>query len=99
MPSGYDVHDERIEVFLPLTIDPKTFPTSRGSHFLFLIGRLKSGVTAAAAQAHKDSEPAHQRHPRTRFGYSGQDHIVPISAIVADGKTLATDGKDCTIVE
>jgi putative ubiquitin-RnfH superfamily antitoxin RatB of RatAB toxin-antitoxin module len=35
MPSGYDVHDERIEVFLPLTIDPKTFATSRGSHFLF----------------------------------------------------------------
>src|SRR5262245_48772497 len=54
MPSGYDVHDERIEVFLPLTIDPKTFPTSRGSHFLFLIGRLKPGVTAEAAQADID---------------------------------------------
>ena len=36
MPRGYDVHDERIEVFLPLTIDPKTFPNSRGSHFLYL---------------------------------------------------------------
>src|SRR3954471_8454844 len=23
MPSGYDVHDERVEVFLPLTIDPR----------------------------------------------------------------------------
>src|SRR5262245_1173336 len=54
MPSGYDVHDERVEVFLPLTIDPKTFPTSRGSHFLFLIGRLKPGVTAEAAQADID---------------------------------------------
>jgi predicted permease len=54
MPSGYDVHDERIEVFLPLTIDPKTFATSRGSHFLFLIGRLKPGVTPQAAQADID---------------------------------------------
>ena len=26
MPPGFDIHDERIEVFLPLTIDPKTFP-------------------------------------------------------------------------
>ena len=29
MPPGYDIHDERIEVYLPLTIDPKTFPNSR----------------------------------------------------------------------
>ena len=26
MPPGFDLHDERVEVFLPLTIDPKTFP-------------------------------------------------------------------------
>src|SRR5262252_5849007 len=30
-PFGYDVHDERVEVYLPLTIDPTTFPTSRAS--------------------------------------------------------------------
>src|SRR5262249_26194975 len=30
MPRGYDTHDERIELFLPLTIDPKTFANSRG---------------------------------------------------------------------
>ncbi|HTL44205.1 MAG TPA: ABC transporter permease [Vicinamibacterales bacterium] len=49
MPRGYDVHDERIAVYLPLTIDPKTFPTRRGNHFLYLIGRLKNGVTPAQA--------------------------------------------------
>jgi putative ABC transport system permease protein len=54
MPSGYDVHDERIEVFLPLTLDPKTFAARSGSHFLFMIGRLKPGVTPQAADADID---------------------------------------------
>jgi predicted permease len=54
MPRGYDIHDERLDVFLPLTIDPKTFPNSRGSHFLYLVGRLKDGVSAKAAQADLD---------------------------------------------
>ena len=54
MPSGYDVHDERVETYLPLTIDPKTFPTNRGSHFLYLIGRLRPGVSRQAAQADID---------------------------------------------
>jgi predicted permease len=55
MPPGYDIHDERIEVFLPLTIDPKSFPNNRSSHFLMLIGRLKDGVTPGQAQADLDS--------------------------------------------
>jgi len=55
MPRGYDIHDERIEIFLPLTIDPKTFPNSRSSHFLYLIGRLKDGVSQQQAQADLDS--------------------------------------------
>ena len=54
MPRGYDVHDERLEVYLPLTIDPTTFPASRGSHFLYAIGRLKNEVSSAAAQADLD---------------------------------------------
>ena len=53
-PFGYDVHDERVEVYLPLTIDPTTFPTSRASHFLYLIGRRKPGKTLRAAQADID---------------------------------------------
>ncbi|HUL72394.1 MAG TPA: ABC transporter permease [Vicinamibacterales bacterium] len=51
MPRGYDVHDEKIELWLPLTIDPATFPRNRGSHFLYLVGRLKSGVTIEQARA------------------------------------------------
>jgi putative ABC transport system permease protein len=75
MPPGYDIHDERIEVYLPLTIDPKTFPNSRGSHFLYLVGRLKPGVTPQAAHADLDQVMAmweRQKAPRvhvpTRVG-------------------------------
>jgi putative ABC transport system permease protein len=50
MPRGYDVHDERVQIYLPLTLDPKTLPQRRGNHFLYLIGRLKPGVTMAQAQ-------------------------------------------------
>ena len=41
--------------FLPLTIDPETFPNSRGSHFLYLVGRLKDGVSPQQAQADLDT--------------------------------------------
>jgi predicted permease len=68
MPHGYDIHDERVEVILPLTIDPKTFPNNRGSHFLYLIGRLKDGVTRQQAQADLDSMIDQWR------GLSGNQH-------------------------
>ena len=61
MPAGFDIHDERIEVILPLTIDPKTFPNRRGSHFMYLVGRLKDGVTPGQAQADLDSMIAQWR--------------------------------------
>ena len=49
MPAGYDVHDQRVELWLPLTINPDS-PGSRGGHFLYLIGRLKREVTVAQAR-------------------------------------------------
>ncbi len=49
MPAGYDVHDQRVELWLPLTINPDS-PGSRGGHFLYLIGRLKRDVTVAQAR-------------------------------------------------
>ncbi len=51
MPPGYDLHDERIEVWLPLTIDPKQLAGNRSNHFLFLVGRLKRGVSIPQANA------------------------------------------------
>ena len=54
MPRGYDVHDQRVEMWLPLTIDPAS-PGNRGGHFLYLIGRLKAGVTEGQARAELDT--------------------------------------------
>lgn len=51
MPRGYDVHEQRVEIWQPLTIDPATFPTRRGGHFLYLVGRLKDDVSFDQAKA------------------------------------------------
>ena len=50
MPPGYDVHDQHVQVWLPLTLDPAK-PGNRGGHFLYLVGRLKPGITLAEARA------------------------------------------------
>ena len=50
MPPGYDVHDEKVLVWLPLTLDP-TNPGNRGGHFLYLVGRLKDGITIQQAKS------------------------------------------------
>ena len=50
MPRGYDVHDSKVQVWLPLTLDPAN-PGNRGGHFLYLVGRLKDGVTLQQARA------------------------------------------------
>jgi predicted permease len=49
MPPGADVMDNRTEIWLPLGLNPG-FRQNRGNHFLYLIGRLKDGVTPAEAQ-------------------------------------------------
>jgi putative ABC transport system permease protein len=50
MPPGFDVHDEKIELWRPLTLDPAN-PGGRGGHFLYLVGRLKDGVSVTQAKA------------------------------------------------
>jgi len=54
MPPGYDVHDARVQVWLPLTLDPAN-PGNRGGHFLYLVGRLKQGIGVAQARADVES--------------------------------------------
>jgi putative ABC transport system permease protein len=51
MPRGYDVHDSKIEMWQPVTIDPAVLPNTRGNHGFYLIGRLKDGVTRQQALA------------------------------------------------
>ncbi len=49
MPPGADVMDNRTEIWMPLGLNPGN-RQNRGSHFLYLIGRLKDGVTPQAAR-------------------------------------------------
>ena len=63
MPRGYDVHDQKVELWQPLTIDPSTFANSRGGHFLYLVGRRKDGVSRAQALA--DIDRLHAEWPKT----------------------------------
>ena len=54
LPRGFDVHDNRIELWLPFTIDPANLSGSRGNHGIYAIGRLKPGVSLDAARAELD---------------------------------------------
>ena len=88
MPPGFDIHDERVEVFLPLTIDPKTFPTRRGGHFLYLVGRLKDGVSVQQAQTDLDTMIAQWRtlsgnqHSPGKVGTN--EHLLQMHPMKAD---------------
>ena len=50
MPPGFDVMDNKIEVWLPLRLDPSN-RRNRGNHGLYLIGRLADGRSMSEAQA------------------------------------------------
>ena len=50
MPPGTDVMDNRTAIWMPLGLNPGN-RQNRGSHFLYLIGRLKDGVTLDSARA------------------------------------------------
>ena len=50
MPPGADVMDNRTEIWMPLGLNPGN-RQNRGSHFLYLIGRLKDGVTETQARS------------------------------------------------
>ena len=56
MPRGYDIHDERVEVWQPLTIDPARLQTTRSSHFLYL-RRSAASARHARARATRTSNP------------------------------------------
>jgi predicted permease len=53
MPPGFTVADERVEVWLPLALDPAK-PGSRGNHYLYMVGRLKPDVSLAQARGEID---------------------------------------------
>jgi putative ABC transport system permease protein len=50
MPRGFDVHDEGVRIWLPLRLDPANPAQYRGGHYLFMIARLKDGLSLGAAR-------------------------------------------------
>src|SRR5262245_19255221 len=50
MPPQFDLMDRKIEVWIPLVLDPAN-RQNRGNHFLYLIGRLNEGVSLPMARA------------------------------------------------
>jgi predicted permease len=51
MPPGFDVMDNKVEVWLPLRLDAANRTQNRGSHGLYLVGRLNDGIPQAQAEA------------------------------------------------
>ena len=50
MPPGFDLHDSKAQIWAPLGLDPSN-RQNRGSHFLYLVGRLAPGSSEAQANA------------------------------------------------
>jgi predicted permease len=54
MPPHFDVADQRAELWNPLVLDPAN-RRARGSHYLYLIGRLADGASLQSAKAELDT--------------------------------------------
>src|SRR5688572_24100794 len=54
LPPAVDVMDNRTEIWMPLGLNPAN-RLNRGNHYLYLVGRLKNGVSQSSAQAELDS--------------------------------------------
>jgi putative ABC transport system permease protein len=50
MPPGFDLHDSKAQLWLPLGLDPNN-RQNRGSHFVYLVGRLAPEASMAQANA------------------------------------------------
>src|SRR5262245_41845744 len=50
MPPGFSYPSDRYQLWAPLAPAPDGLPVNRASHYLQIVGRLKSGVTMVQAQ-------------------------------------------------
>src|SRR5688500_3240938 len=87
MPPGTDVMDNRTEIWVPLGLNPGN-RQNRGNHYLYLIGRLKDGVTPQQAQTELR---ALIQNWGERVGVK-QHVFAPLPANVAERKTGAGGG-------
>jgi predicted permease len=80
MPRGTDLMDSRTEIWVPLGLNPAN-RQNRGNHFLYLVGRLRNGVTPQAAQTELDALIQNWgERVRITPGPGGRGHVfVPLS--------------------
>jgi putative ABC transport system permease protein len=93
LPPGADVMDSRAEIWLPIGLNPAN-RQNRGNHFLYLIGRLKDGVTPEAARAELDALVANwgDRVGVTQHVYSTDGHrlqMEPVQDQIVGGASRA----------
>jgi len=60
MPPGFDLHDSKSQLWVPLGLDPSN-RQNRGSHFLYLVGRLAPNVSEARAKSELEGMLRHWR--------------------------------------
>ena len=85
LPPGTDVMDNRTEIWLPIGLNPAN-RQNRGSHFLYLIGRLKDGVTP-------DAGARRARLAACELGRANRRQEARIRAAAASGRRTARPGR------
>jgi putative ABC transport system permease protein len=87
MPQGYAFppgSNDPAEVFIPFQFDPAN-PGNRGGHFLYVIGRLKPGVTVAQARLEIESlENGWKNEGRARHLLNQANHPVLMTPLHED---------------
>jgi predicted permease len=84
MPRGYDVHDQKVELWLPLTLDPQN-PGNRGGHYLYLVGRLKRGIGLEQARADVNRLLATwEERTKARHNPDPKNHRLRVDDLKAD---------------
>jgi predicted permease len=83
MPAGFDLLDRRVELWLPLQLDPAA-RQYRSSHFLSVVGRLKPDVSREQADAELASLVASWG---VRTGASGHlftpgEHVIQMEPVL-----------------
>jgi putative ABC transport system permease protein len=84
MPAGFGTLEEDSELWFPMAFSADDL-TSRGSHFLTVLGRLAPGVTPSGAQAEMAAIVARlaREHPEEDAGYTVE--VKPLHDVVTGG--------------
>jgi putative ABC transport system permease protein len=84
MPAGFSTLEEDSELWFPMAFSADDL-TSRGSHFLTVLGRLAPGVTPSGAQAEMAAIVARlaREHPEEDAGYTVE--VKPLHDVVTGG--------------